>query len=145
MIVTVERVTETGVLVNGEWWNYSKFGAKPSLTAGATYDIDYKTFRDKKYIQSARPAAGGNAVATEAKPEAAKASSDKTTAKAATPVDFIARDDAKSRRILVQGVVQACLHSPGLVGFGASADEYLAAVEAAARREVSFIEKLAAE
>lgn len=153
--ITAERVTDTGVLSNGEWLNFSKFGAKPQLETGRDYEIEYKEFKGKKYINSVREL---QSTAAAAGPQKAAAPARKlpTTAESTTaaafpsnirvdfdrPNDYAAKEDAKSRRILVQGVLQACLHSPGLVGFAATQEEYLAAVEAATKREVDFINKL---
>lgn len=116
MNIVVERVTDTGVLVNGEWWNFSKFGKKPDMKAGGTYDVEANEFKGKKYIKKA----------TEVSPPSA----------GAAPV---MSQQTKNERILVQGVVQACLQSPGLTGFATNADEYLATVEAAAERIVAFV------
>jgi hypothetical protein len=158
--ITAERVTETGVLSNGEWINFSKFGPKPQLETGRDYEIEYKEFKGKKYINSVRElqAAAGSASAPAAAPARAARSTAAPGTKSvhidAVPArtvasaektersDYAAKEDAKSRRILVQGVLQACLHSPGLVGFTTTQDEYLAAVEAATKREVDFINKM---
>ena len=134
--ITVERVTDTGVLVNGTWWNFSKFGKKPALADGGTYEVEYKAFKGKNYIQKARPMVGT------ATPPNAGSTSSNGSAQTYTPG---IGGNAKDKRILVQGIVQACLQSPGLTGFAANADEYLAAVEAAADRTIKFVLSRAGE
>lgn len=118
--IVAERVTDTGVLVAGEWWNFSKFGKKPAMVDGGTYEVEANDFKGKKYIKQAREIAVPSGAAV------AAATGNLTPS-------------AKNERILVQGVVQACLQSPGLTGFAANAEEYLAAVEAAAERIVMFV------
>ena len=135
--IVAERVTDTGVLVNGTWWNFSKFGKKPALADGGTYEVEYKSFKGKNYIQKARPMSR-----TATPPPNAGSTSSNGSVQTYTPG---IGGNAKDKRILVQGIVQACLQSPGLTGFVANADEYLAAVEAAADREIKFVLSRAGE
>lgn len=143
MQAVAERVTETGVLVNGEWLNFSKFGKKPLIESGKAYEFTTKSFKDRKYIQSAKEILDAPK-ATE--PAVVARVSERDTATSgvgkALVVDFNAREDAKNRRILIQGILQACLQSPGLVGFASSAGEYLEQVEKATQREVDFVNNL---
>lgn len=132
MAVIAERVTDTGVLVNGEWLNFSKFGKKPDIKAGSAYEFSTKEFKGRKYIQSAKETPPAVAGTDGGSPQP-------STTVTASATNWAAREDDKSRRILVQGVLQACLQSPGLVGFASNIDEYLAAVEAATKREVDFV------
>ena len=127
--IVVERVTDTGVLVNGAWWNFSKFGRKPAMAAGGTYQVESKEFKGKKYIQKATETGAPPATSN-------------TPAQSYTPGIGGA---AKDKRILVQGIIQACLQSPGLTGFATNADEYLSAVEAAADRTIKFVLSRAGE
>jgi hypothetical protein len=128
-IVNVQKVTATGVFDGNEWLNYSKFGEKPQIEAGRSYEMAFKEFKGKKYIQSA--------VAVQNKGNTGVVPPLPATASTAglTP-------DRRDKRILVQGILQAALQSPGLVGFATSADEYLTAVESHTTRLVSFVEKV---
>lgn len=147
--ITAERVTETGVLSNGEWLNFSKFGSRPEVEAGRDYEIEYKEFKGRKYINSVRELQKAGPPAPAATPAKALRPAAKATTKTASgaghsevTLDFAAREDTKGRRILIQGILQACLHSPAIAGFVADQDEYLDAVEAATKREVSFVDEM---
>lgn len=135
MKVVAERVTDTGVHDGKEWLNFSRFGERPNIEPGKTYDITYKEFKGKKYIQKAELLGGTSVSFVHASPT-------KTETTTALPVKAEDFESRKNRRILCQGLVQAALQSPGLVGFASNTSEYLDAVEAAVKREVAFIEGL---
>ncbi|HWY36736.1 MAG TPA: hypothetical protein VNX68_18975 [Nitrosopumilaceae archaeon] len=118
-------------LASGEWLNVSNDVDINFFMKGETYEVEIET-NDKGYQTLVKVLGTGESTVK----------TTPSTKAAPKQRDFDSVTDAKSIRILRQGVVQAVVQSPALAGMQFSTmDEYLKLVEDAATKLIEFITK----
>lgn len=156
--ITVEAVTTKfankynsgSVKVGDKWLQVAKNVDINAFQKGASIDVETKT-NDKGYtsiVALAGIAGSGldalieKEVASARKAKKAVKPVEEVTQTAAPKFDYAANEANKNRRILIQGLVQACVASPSLAGLPYTTVSELAKnAQALAEEMIAFVEK----
>lgn len=152
MQITVEAVSDKyankfssgSVKTDGKWLQVAKNVDISLFKSDTQIDVETKT-NDKGYTSIVGVGTIETAPVAE-KPKRAKKIIDDFTGTALhelkTEPKVTSYEDNKNLRILVQGIVQACVQAPGLVSLSiTNVDELAEATEALATRLIAFVDK----
>lgn len=142
-IIRVDKVNKYGVRVGEKQYNYSKKYSGEVLEVGKTYEVEiYTSATGAKYINSAKLATlSTSAVSTVVEPKiqfiqpVERSVEPKTVANG---YGTALSASEKDTRILVQGILQAVLQSPGLAS-GEPNEDYLKVVKDTTIDLVEFV------
>lgn len=136
--LTVERMSQYGILCQGVWYNISK-DSDVKLTdfmVGGTYEVEVSPWKDKFYI---------NGVNTKVQVEGiVKLDQVEKQVKSSIPVqntDYQQQQDKKRKEIQAQGTIQAAVQAPALQMFATNFDEWWITVEKTAKAQLKFIQE----
>lgn len=118
MIVTIEKVSKYGVMINGEWKNLSKFHTSVNLNnvrSGDTVDIELQ--KDKYITSLTKLGASSNDT------------DQSNTTPASTPSSSQPQTDTKQLTIVRLSSVKSVLGSPLVAELGLTKDQLRAMIE----------------